>query len=59
MSKGKIISVWVYPPIPWRNFDWSAFRDGTEESGPVGYGRTKEEAIADLLQTEEENEILG
>jgi hypothetical protein len=43
-------------PIPDRRFDWSAIDDdtydGAEDSGPlaraIGYGRTEQEAIADL-----------
>jgi hypothetical protein len=45
------------PPIPDRRFDWSAIDadsyDGAEDSSirsQVGHGRTKAEAIADLLQ---------
>jgi hypothetical protein len=44
----------VFPPIPIRRYDWSACRDGNEEGGPYGWGRTKEDAIADLLETERE-----
>lgn len=41
----KIITVHVYPPIPWRHFDWCAHQ---------GHGATEDEAIADLLMMEEE-----
>ena len=45
----------VYPPIPDRRFDWSAVDDDTYEGGaPIGYGRTEQEAIADLLEQLEE-----
>lgn len=44
----KIITSHVYPPIPWRNNDWCAYYDGTEESGNYGWGETEAEAIADL-----------
>jgi hypothetical protein len=44
-------------PIPDRRFDWSAIDadtyDGAEDSSnrnQIGYGRTKAEAIADLLE---------
>lgn len=39
------------PPIPSRMFDWCAWFDdvGADES-EYGYGRTEEEAIADLLE---------
>lgn len=40
---------------PWPEFDWSAWRDGDEESGVRGYGPTKEAAIADLISKEEED----
>ena len=54
MPKPKIVTHYVYPPIPWRDFDWCAFRDGEEEKGGYGYGKTEAEAIADLLTLEEE-----
>lgn len=51
-----IITEFVYPPIPIRDFDWSAVDgdtyDGAPDSGnrhQVGCGRTEKEAIADLL----------
>jgi len=37
-------------PIPLRQFDWSAVTDNYEPGDPVGYGRTQDEAIADLLE---------
>lgn len=48
----KIVTALEYPPIPLRQYDWVAFRDGYEELGKYGYGYTKEEAIADLLNLE-------
>ena len=50
----KIITHYVYPPIPDRRFDWCAYRDGTEERGHYGYGRTEQEAIDDLMIIENE-----
>jgi hypothetical protein len=47
-----IITSFVYPPIPWRQFDWCAYRD--PEHQPYGYGRTEAEAIADFLELEED-----
>lgn len=44
----------VYPPIPIRDFDWSAVRDNYEPGCPIGYGRTEEAAIADLILQEDE-----
>lgn len=50
----KIITNLVHPPIPLRQFDWAAYRDGFEpECGePYGQGATEAEAVADLLQQE-------
>lgn len=50
MTDRKIITSNVYPPIPIRNFDWCAFFDGDEESGLCGWGKTREEAVTDLLE---------
>lgn len=40
-------------PLPVRDFDWSAIDansyDG-QSNDPVGYGKTKEEAIRDLVE---------
>lgn len=44
----KIITSFDFPPIPIRNFDWSAVTDNYDEGAPVGHGRTEAEAIADL-----------
>jgi len=46
----------VYPPIPIRQFDWRAYLDGGEESGPYGYGVTEEAAVADLREQIAERE---
>ena len=52
----KIRTSFDYPPIPVRNFDWSAIDedtyDGAEDSstrGQIGRGATEAEAIADLM----------
>lgn len=52
----KIITYFVYPPIPDRRFDWSAIDDDTYDGPgcPIGHGATKEEAIADLMDQLEE-----
>lgn len=44
-----------YPPIPIRSFDYSAVDDDTYDGAPdshcpIGYGPTREAAIADLLE---------
>ena len=46
-----MITKYVCPPIPIRQFDWCAYLDCGEydaESGPYGHGRTEAEAIIDL-----------
>jgi hypothetical protein len=50
-----IKTVFEYPPIPWRNFDWCAYDDrrGADDS-PYGWGRTEDEAVADLLEQMED-----
>lgn len=52
MTFGKIITNYVYPPIPIRRFDWSAYRDGFDEGELIGWGATEADAIADLLELE-------
>ena len=44
----------IYPPIPIRKFDWQAWVDGSDESGPYGFGPTEQEAIEDLKEQLEE-----
>lgn len=48
----KIKTSYIYPPIPIRQFDWSAIDDDTYdgEGCPVGYGATEAEAINDLKE---------
>ena len=47
----KIKTDYWLKPIPMRNFDWTAVDDDTYDgTGPVGCGRTRDEAIADLLE---------
>ena len=48
----KIVTTYVHPPIPVRQFDWSAVRDGYEPGAPIGWGSTEQAAIDDLLQEE-------
>ena len=48
-NRDKIITNYIFPPIPLRQFDWIAYYDG-EEEGHVGFGRTEAEAIADLQE---------
>lgn len=49
LGRKKIVTVFVYPPIPIRSMDWCAHYDGEEERGEYGEGATKEAAVADLL----------
>jgi hypothetical protein len=53
----KIITEYVHPPIPIRQFDWVAFREGddNDEDFLMGYGATADKAIADLLELESED----
>jgi hypothetical protein len=46
----KIITHCIRPPIPMRDFDWVAYEDGNEESGPCGYGDTENAAVCNLLE---------
>lgn len=43
-----IITQNVNPPIPLTSHDWCAYWEGTEESRQYGWGRTHDEAVADL-----------
>lgn len=55
MTKRKIVTSYIFPPIPLRQFDWLAyFEDEGEENSPQGWGSTEQAAIADLLQEAED-----
>ena len=45
----KIVTNYIYPPIPLRQFDWSATYDNYEPGCPIGYGSTEQDAIDDLV----------
>jgi hypothetical protein len=47
------VTVYVNPPIPMRDLDWVAYREGAEEDGNYGRGATEYEAIKDLLAGED------
>ena len=51
---GEIVVDFIYPPIPLRQFDWCAYRADGDEHSPRGWGRTAEDAAADLLNAEDE-----
>lgn len=45
----KVITTYVFPPIPSRRFDWSAHYEGEEdEKMDRGWGRTQMAAVMDL-----------
>jgi hypothetical protein len=46
----KVNTEFVNPPIPCRDFDWSATGEDYDEGGPIGWGRTEEEAISALKE---------
>jgi hypothetical protein len=53
-----------YPPIPVRQFDWSAIDDDTydgadDSSCPIGHGATEQDAIDDLLEQIDEDGIAA
>ena len=52
----RIVAEFINPPIPIRNYDWEACRDNYDEGDIIGYGKTKEEAINDLLTQEKEEQ---
>jgi hypothetical protein len=39
------VTTFVNPPIPVRDFDWSATLEGYEGGDPIAYGRTEQAAI--------------
>lgn len=50
----KIVTQYDPPPVPSRNWDWSAIDDSTYDGAPdghspIGYGPTEQAAINDLL----------
>jgi hypothetical protein len=52
LNRDSIVTAFVNPPIPVRDFDWSATRDGYDEGDPIGWGRAEEEAIDNLINGE-------
>lgn len=46
----KVRTEYVFPPIPIREYDWSAVDDNTYEPGcPIGWGSTEQAAVDDLV----------
>ena len=48
----KIVTSQDNPPIPSRNYDWSACRENWDLGDKIGYGKTELDAINDLLEKE-------
>jgi hypothetical protein len=48
-----IITHYSWLPCQIREYSWSALRDNYEPGWPIGFGRTEQEATADLLAEEE------
>ena len=44
----RIITTYDPPPIPLRHSDWSAVLDTYDAGDPIGWGRKRDEAVADL-----------
>ena len=41
---------YVHPPIPLRDFDYSATFEGYEGGDAIGYGKTPDDAVRDLQE---------
>jgi hypothetical protein len=52
----RICTEYVNPPAPLRSFDWAAWVDGREESGPIGWGATEQRAVEDLMEQLEKDD---
>jgi hypothetical protein len=53
----KIVTNYIHPPVPPRQFDWLAMYDCDDGDSPrKGYGATEQEAINDLLTNYEHEE---
>lgn len=52
MSDREIVTKYDPPPIPFRDCDWQATREGWDLGDAIGHGPTPEAAIEDLLQEE-------
>jgi len=50
----KITTIHDCLPIPVRDYDWSASREDWDKGDLIGYGRTEQEAINDLLEQEKQ-----
>ena len=50
----EVITSCFVKPIPVRSFDWEATFDDYDLGDVIGFGRTEEEALADLMERIEE-----
>jgi len=50
----KISLDYIFPPIPVRRFDWCATLEDHQEGDPKGWGRTRYEAVQDLMDNLDE-----
>ncbi len=50
----RIVTTHEFPPIPIRDYDWSASRSDYDEGDLIGYGKTEKQAIEDLKMQESE-----
>jgi len=48
----KIKTQHINPPIPIRDFDWEAVRESYDIGGLIGYGKTEQQAIDNLIEQE-------
>lgn len=55
----KIVTFHTNPPIPLREFDWSATREDYEPGDRMGFGTTEEEAVRNLEQQEHEDTMTA
>jgi len=51
---GRLPASETYVAIDWDTYDCDCDQDGFFSTSPVGYGKTEQEAIADLLEQMEE-----
>ena len=55
MTRSKIITSHIFPPIPDRQFDWCAYHENdVEVPWLYGWGATKQEALRDLVRVKDE-----
>jgi len=55
----RIITAHNCPPVPSRQYDWSAISDGYEPGDSLGFGATEQEAISSLLEEEQHRRQQG